>query len=410
MPVEIIIVLSVAVFTAILLYMEYLRSKYVLSVKRSKVVIPTLPEDFDRTKIVLISDLHQMRFGQNNETLARKILLEEPEYILFAGDMGDARAVEVDAFYDLIEALGKEIPIIVVPGNHDLQLGGGKVHINFLREITSSGAVLLNGTSASLVKGDSKLHLFGYCQPLTTTGSGKLKRCVLDSINDDTLAQALGECPQDAPSLVLTHDPTYFSRFADWGAALVFAGHNHGGLVRLPLLGGLFGSNFSFKPKYTAGEYSINNSKMYVTAGLAGSAFPRFFNPPEISSITLLREPEVVEPKAKKQKTAAAPVFSFKKLIGDIRSWFANAISTVRSEWRSFADLIHERSNQISDFFAEMFGKEKSRFAKKADDRKKHNTYTTATYRRRNGHDTEKKRREQHERLFGKSTDDSDEE
>ena len=70
---------------------------------------------------------------------------------------------------------------------------------------------------------------------------------------------------------------------------------------------------------------------------------------------------------------------------------------------RSLGGLIRERSDQLSDFFSEMLGRKKSRFAEKADSRVKKSTYTAEKYRARMGHETEKKRAELHQQLFGKA-------
>lgn len=361
-----VILIILAVFTLIMFGLELLRSRYVLNVTHNVITLDSLPDNFDGTKMVVISDLHQMRFGEYNELLAKKIKIEEPDYIFFVGDMGDSKKYNVDAFYDLLETLGRDIPFIMVPGNHDLRLGGGKVHKNFLREISNAGAVLLDNACAEMKAGDDKLYIYGFSQPLNPQKDVDIKYWDTAPVTDAFISGTLGKCPSDAPVILLAHDPTYFGCYSNWGADLVLSGHMHGGLIRLPFVGGLFSPTKKAFPKYTSGSYSINDSKLYVTRGLGTSTFTRFGNPPEISVLTLTQPNSRIFAESQQNNK---PVIDMPK--ESLKDW-------AKSEWSSFKSLIQERSNQVSDFFSEMFGKKKSRFSKEADRRKKRNTYTAA--------------------------------
>ena len=379
MPIRYVIIIILAVFTLIMIGLELLRSKYVLNVTRTVIPMEILPKNFDGTKMVVIGDLHQMRFGEYNELLAKKIKIEEPDYIFFVGDMGDSKKYNVDAFYDLLETLGRDIPFIMVPGNHDLRLGGGKVHKNFLREVSSAGAVLLDNACAEMKAGNDKLYIYGYTQPLKPQKGIDARMWQYASVSGDSLTGALGKCPDDAPVIMLAHDPTYFTRYTEWGADLVLSGHMHGGLIRLPFIGGLLSPNLNFFPKYSAGLYKRGKNSLFVTRGLGTGIFFRFCNPPEISVLTLSRPDTIAKQKAAEKARQEAARQNRKAGVRvekgpespkeSISEWFS-------SEYSSAKSLLQERSNQISDFFSELFGKKKSRFAKEADRRKQRNTYT----------------------------------
>ena len=84
------------------------------------------------------------------------------------------------------------------------------------------------------------------------------------------------------------HTPTYFDSYEEWGADLVIAGHTHGGLIRLPFLGGVFSPDRKLFPKYCYGKYEKNDTTMIISSGLSkGETGFRLFNRPEIVSITL---------------------------------------------------------------------------------------------------------------------------
>jgi len=404
---QLIIIIAV-VFLLIMIALEFLRSHFALTVTRKLVTLENLPEAFDGTKIAVISDLHQMRFGEANAELAKRIKREEPDYIFFVGDMGDSRKFNVDAFYDLLESLGDKIPIITVPGNHDLRLGGGTLHKNVVREVERSGAVILSNTSAEMVSGGQKLYIYGFCQPLAQDAELPSSKWNFADVSEDDVFSLLGNRPTDAPVILLAHDPTPFGCYRAWGADLVLAGHLHGGGIRIPFVGGLFGPNMDFFPPYTAGLYQEEDSQMFVTRGLA-STVPRFFNPPEIAILTLTRpgsplleqppEPFVVIPSftlekdtytpgsghggnneltdgnSAENKTAASSTVNSNDIIGRLKITFTSIGNWFRSETSSLRELLNERLNQVSDFFALMFGKKRSKYSRIADERKKQTTY-----------------------------------
>ncbi len=404
-----VIVIALLLFAAAMILMEIARSRYVLQINKKNIVIDTLPEAFDGIKIALISDLHQMEFGEYNTTLAKKIKLEEPDYIFFAGDMGDSNSYSVDAFYDLMDSLGDDIPLICVPGNHDLRLGGGKVHKNVVDEMNASGAVLLNNTCAQMALDDEKIYVYGFCPSLEKREDVDIKRWGFEEIKEGDLERKLGKCPTDAPVLLLTHDPTPFELYAKWGATLTLCGHMHGGLVRLPFIGGLFSPNKKLFPKYTAGEYELddnklsveaakntavqNTRKLFVTRGLGNDYFFRFGNAPEIAILTLTRQPiesekrlplalrddnalgisdEVAALTAKKDGTDSSEGNNpLKDLVGAVkRAW-----SWCRSETKSLWALLNERTNDLRDWIDKKRGVEKNTYAQRADAEKEKNTY-----------------------------------
>lgn len=91
-------------------------------------------------------------------------------------------------------------------------------------------------------------------------------------------------------NIMLCHDPKYFDTFANMGFDLVLSGHVHGGIIRLPLIGGLLSPDRTLFPKYDKGIYKINSSYMNVSAGLGDSIIKRTFNPPEINVLLLKDE------------------------------------------------------------------------------------------------------------------------
>ena len=98
----------------------------------------------------------------------------------------------------------------------------------------------------------------------------------------------LPEGRQDCFQILLAHNPDYFPAYAAWGADLVLSGHLHGGVIRLPLLGGVISPRLHLFPHYDGGKFTCGNSTMIVSRGLGMHTIPfRFNNPGELVDITI---------------------------------------------------------------------------------------------------------------------------
>ena len=88
--------------------------------------------------------------------------------------------------------------------------------------------------------------------------------------------------------ILLAHNPVYFDTYAAWGADLTLSGHLHGGIIRIPGIGGLITPQAQLFPKYDRGLISVNGKYMVVSAGLGEHTVPiRIFNPPQLILITV---------------------------------------------------------------------------------------------------------------------------
>ena len=104
----------------------------------------------------------------------------------------------------------------------------------------------------------------------------------------DDVEKRLGKIDNREYNILLVHTPFFFEGYSKWGADLVLAGHVHGGIIRLPIKGGLLSPNREFFPKYDLGEYNMGKSTMILSKGLGGSkVLPRVNCKPEIVEITL---------------------------------------------------------------------------------------------------------------------------
>ena len=93
-------------------------------------------------------------------------------------------------------------------------------------------------------------------------------------------------------TLLLSHRDTV-ETYASWGYDLVFCGHGHGGIIRIPILDkGLLSTDRTLFPEYDGGVYSFENGfTCVVSRGLGSNTVPfrafRLFNRPDLPVITL---------------------------------------------------------------------------------------------------------------------------
>lgn len=106
------------------------------------------------------------------------------------------------------------------------------------------------------------------------------------------LAQEVYAACGDPFWMLLAHRNDRFAReYSLLGADLTISGHGHGGIWRLPFVGGVFGTQRNLFPTHTAGFYSDNGASVFVNRGLGNSPkiIPRILNRPQVAVITLER-------------------------------------------------------------------------------------------------------------------------
>ena len=236
-----------------------------------------LPAGFDGCRIALVSDLHGAEFGEDNERLFTALAAEQPEYILYLGDLEDRfRGHEEGYAATVAEGLTAIAPTYYVTGNHEWAVGGVPA---LKAELEAAGVTVLDNHARVLERGGDAIVLAGIDDP----------NGYADQKSPETLAAEIAELYGDVFWLLMAHRNDRFpTQYSLLGADLVVSGHGHGGLIRLPFTDGLITHNWELFPSYMAGLYEDNGSTLLVTRGLgnSGPSF-RLFNRPEIAMLTL---------------------------------------------------------------------------------------------------------------------------
>lgn len=229
-------------------------------------------------RIVLLTDLHGCKHGKKNEKLLRMVESAEPDYICIAGDMTLKNGMYTKDVLDLMDALTEKYPVYYAPGNHEIRMPD---YGHFQNILYKMGVIYLTNDYMPI---GGNVIVYGLDLPEYWYHKVWQRR----EMEEETLTELLGDCRGECFSILLAHNPEYFPQYARWGADLTLSGHVHGGIARLPRLGGVIAPSLRLFPTYDAGEFEERGHRMILSRGLGLHHIKlRFFNRPEISVINL---------------------------------------------------------------------------------------------------------------------------
>lgn len=232
-----------------------------------------LPQSFDGFRVLQLSDIHGKDFGGR---LAEKTAELKPDIIVLTGDLAD-RDTDFQRLDRLLEQLCAIAPVYYISGNHEWGEG-------IIDEVASllekHGAVYLSNEYISLSRGEESILLAGVEDPNSMS----------DMPNPIQVVRQMREEAGDGFCLLLGHRNYWAEKYPWLEVDIIMCGHAHGGIIRLPFLGGLIGTGFEFFPDWVDGVHSVGGYELVISRGLGNSAgIPRFLNNPEIVLLTLGR-------------------------------------------------------------------------------------------------------------------------
>ncbi len=213
-------------------------------------------------KIAHLSDLHSSGMGKREQKLLAILNHEQPDLILITGDL-ISTAGDYEGCREVLKQLQAPLGVYVVPGNHEnwFPPPGGRAYFD------SIGVIYLVNQNRQIQDG---LWVIGLDDAMT---------------HQPNYEKANLGVAANAYKIALFHSPAFFDEVAG-KFDLVFAGHSHGGQVRVPFIKPFWlpaGCN-----DYVEGWYEREGSKMYVSRGIGNSILQLRFNcRPEIAVITV---------------------------------------------------------------------------------------------------------------------------
>ena len=233
-----------------------------------------LPAEFEGFRIAQIADLHCAEYDEGNQKLLSMLKEAQPDIIVFTGDTFDERHPDKAPTLAFLRACMEIAPCYMVTGNHECAMNR-QSYFALEAQIREIGVDVMHDEKVTLTRGDASITLVGV--------DDENYEGVLHS--PEQLRELAGT---DGFTILLSHRPEYFWRYAESGIDLTLSGHAHGGQFRLPLIGGLYAPGQGAFPAYDSGVYTYQNTNMVVSRGIGQSSFPlRFNNRPELVVVEL---------------------------------------------------------------------------------------------------------------------------
>lgn len=259
-----------------ILQLRRLRIHAAFELTEHRMALENLPESFRGFRIVHLTDIHHGVYFPA-ETLKAVVELTnelEPDLVAVTGDFVTHSRAYIEPAAEILGGLRASEGVYAVLGNHDFRVGADQL----TQALDRHGIQLLRNRH-------TQLRRYG-------------QTCFLAGIDDfryrADLGRAMRGIPRTAPSILLSHNPRIIGAAARLGVSLVLSGHTHGGQVRLPVLGSIYGHSGK-RSRFKGGRDSLGATQIYVSRGIGTVVLPvRYGCPSEIPHFVLEpnRKPE----------------------------------------------------------------------------------------------------------------------
>jgi len=254
-----------------------------------EIQIPNLPKSFDGYRIVQLSDIHLGSWGREYKKMkkvVRLVNLQQPDLIVFTGDMVNNFSAETMGWKPYFLKLEKKSAKFAILGNHDYgdytdwvsNTSRIQNRIKIKNAISDFGFKLLLNEHVYLKKAGDSLLLVG------VENWGKSKNSRYCDLN-----KALRGTNPNETKILLTHDPNHWAEevMGREDIVLTLSGHTHAAQLGIKFGNKLF-SPAAFVFKYWVGLYHIDNQYLYVNKGIGYIGLPMQIGVrPEITVIIL---------------------------------------------------------------------------------------------------------------------------
>jgi uncharacterized protein len=270
-----------------------------LSIESRTIPIQDLPERLVGTVIAQLSDFHFDGLRLSKSLLIKtieKVQALNPDLIALTGDFVTDDPSPIYELAGYLKHLPSRYGMVAVLGNHDIYRAGARGMVT--QALEQAGICVLWNDIATPMGEDFPVVGFA------------------DYWSHEFDPRVLNRLDPAVPRLVLSHNPDTAEPLANWRADLQLSGHTHGGQSYIPFLGSgplvwkrlrqrvprkirnsiPFLSDRCFHAvshwEWGQGLHQVGNNWLYVNRGL-GTYFPgRFFCPPELTVLTLVRARE----------------------------------------------------------------------------------------------------------------------
>ena len=258
--------------------------------------LPLLPSGAGQIRILHFSDLHLTPSRKREIADIKSWAALKPDLVISTGDFlahRDGVEVALNALNELLD-----LPGLYVFGSNDYYGPRFKNPLSYLKSDDGERRV---GEKLPIEQFDSELKRRGWINLNNSRSSIKINGITIDVRGTDDAHleldnyQRVAGKPSGDISIGVTHAP--YKRVLDAmgqdSLDLIFAGHTHGGQVRIPWFGGSrsLTTNCDLPNWRSRGISKIPNQPLLnVSAGMGQSPFAplRIFCPPEVTLLTLV--------------------------------------------------------------------------------------------------------------------------
>lgn len=256
----------------------------------------------NRIRVIQISDLHKSVYGKDNQKLISRVEKLNPDIILFTGDCMESNDESVDNILNLCTEAAKIAPSYYIYGNneverfYDIPLNCETIDKkygfddenrdpdkllsekdSFEAELEETGVKVLKNEYDSIVVGSTEVDIYG----VLTSNPSSFWAYAGKSFDDYIYWN------ENHLKITAIHEPFVFKEFEpeSWGD-VIFAGHTHGGLAKIPVIGPLYTHEGGLLPEreggYVYGRYDVVGRPLIISSGLTNSNLLRINNQPEL--------------------------------------------------------------------------------------------------------------------------------
>ena len=210
----------------------------------------------NKIRIIQISDLHECTYGTDNSKLLERVEKLNPDMIILTGDCIDVDLESSDTVLNLCKALTDIAPSYYIYGNNEVEkyydyvltleslddeLGFNdsnrdpdkllEIKDPFQNELEAAGVVVLKNSYDTIKVGDTYVDVYG----VLTSNISSFWPYAGESFGEFLYTN------ENHLKITAIHEPQIFEEYTpDYWGDLMLAGHTHGGLVKIPLIGPLY--------------------------------------------------------------------------------------------------------------------------------------------------------------------------
>lgn len=256
----------------------------------------------NKVRIIQISDLHNCTYGKDNKKLIDRVEKLKPDLIIYTGDIVDSKAASDERAINLCKALSEVAPSYYIYGNNEVEKNYDVIltqeeldkkfgftdenrdpkklleqEDELTKALINAGVVVLKNSHATLTVGTTNVDVYGV---LTSNPSS------FWSYSGESFGEYL-YTDEDHLKITAFHEVESLVEYTPetWGD-LVLAGHNHGGTIKIPVIGPLYTHEGGLLPErdghYVYGRHEVQGRPLIISGGLENKNIFRINNEPEL--------------------------------------------------------------------------------------------------------------------------------